>query len=58
MGDYEVLQHSGTISNEEAQAKAFCEYGKFKLVQDCEYLSDFDKELRCLKDKGLFSEEN
>ncbi len=57
MGDYEVLQHSGTISNEEAQAKAFCEYEKFKLIQDYEYLSDFDKELKLLKDKGLFSDE-
>lgn len=58
MNDYEVLQHSGTISNEEAQAKAFCEYERFKLMQDREYLSDFDKELKRLKDKGLFSGEN
>ncbi|EEF88625.1 hypothetical protein BACCELL_03758, partial [Bacteroides cellulosilyticus DSM 14838] len=52
ISDYEVLKHSGTISNEEAQTKAFCEYEKFKLIQDREYLSDFDKELKRLKDKG------
>lgn len=58
ISDYEVLKHSGTISNEEAQAKAFYEYEKFKLIQDREYLSDFDKELKRLKDKGLFNDEN
>lgn len=58
LSDYEVLKHSGTISNEEAQTKAFCEYEKFKLIQDREYLSDFDKELKRLKDKGLFNDEN
>ena len=58
ISDYEVLKHSGTISNEEAQTKAFCEYEKFKLIQDREYLSDFDKELKRLKDKGLFNDEN
>lgn len=58
ISDYEVLKHSGTISNEEAQTKAFCEYEKFKLIQDREYLSDFDKELKRLKDKGLFNDKN
>lgn len=58
LSDYEVLKHSGTISNEEAQTKAFCEYERFKLIQDREYLSDFDKELKRLKDKGLFNDEN
>lgn len=58
ISDYEVLKHSGTITNEEAQEKAFCEYEKFKLIQDREYLSDFDKELKRWKDKGLFSDES
>lgn len=58
MSDYEVLKHSGTISNEEAQSKAFCEYEKFKLIQDRVYLSDFDKEMKRLMDKGLFNDEN
>ena len=57
LGDYEVLQHSGTISNREAQEKAFSEYEKFKLIQDRDFLSDFDKELKRLKDKGLFGDE-
>lgn len=58
LSDYEVLKHPGSISNEEAQVKAFSEYEKFKLIQDREYLSDFDKELKRLKDKGLFNDEN
>lgn len=57
MSDYDVLKHAGNISNEEAQLKAFSEYEKFKLRQDREYLSDFDKELKLLKDKGLFSDD-
>jgi len=56
MNDYEVLKHSGTISNEEAQEKAFCEYEKFKFTQDREYLSDFDKELKRLNDKDFFND--
>lgn len=58
MSDYEVLKHSGTVSYEAAQEKAFCEYEKFKPIQDREYLSDFDKELKRLKDKGLFNDKN
>lgn len=54
LNDYEVLQHAGSVSAEEAQAKAYTEYDKYRLIQDREYLSDFDKEIKRLKDKGLF----
>lgn len=54
LNDYEILQHAGSISAEEAQTKAYSEYDKYRLIQDREYLSDFDKEIKKLKDKGLF----
>lgn len=54
LNDYEILQHAGSISAEEAQTKAYSEYGKYRLIQDREYLSDFDKEIKRLKDRGLF----
>ncbi|MDL2251439.1 virulence RhuM family protein [Odoribacter sp. OttesenSCG-928-J03] len=57
ISDYDVLTHPGIVSNEEAQMKAYNEYDKFKLIQDRQYLSDFDRELKRLKDKGLFRHE-
>lgn len=56
MSDYKVLKDAGNISSEVAQSKAFSEYEKFKEIQDQNYLSDFDKELKKLKDKGLFND--
>jgi hypothetical protein len=56
VSDYKVLKDAGSISNEEAQNKAFGEYEKFKAIQDQHYLSDFDKELKRLRDKGLFND--
>ena len=54
MYDYEVLVGAGTVSAEEAKEKAYGEYDKFRLIQDREYLSDFDKEVRNWKELGLF----
>ena len=54
MYDYEVLEGVGTVSAEEAKEKAYGEYDKFRLIQDREYLSDFDKEIRNWKELGLF----
>lgn len=34
------------------------EYDKFRLIQDREYLSDFDKKIRSWKELGLFDNEN
>lgn len=56
MSDHKVLKDAGNISNESAQSKAFSEYEKFKEIQDLNYLSDFDKELKKLRDKGLFND--
>jgi len=54
MYDYEVLEGAGTVSAEEAKEKAYGEYDKFRLIQDREYLSDFDKEIRNWRELGLF----
>ncbi|MCK9474266.1 virulence RhuM family protein [Sulfurimonas sp.] len=39
----EVLAHKGKISHEVAVALALDEYEKYRVIQDREYLSDFDK---------------
>ncbi len=54
MYGYDKLNHSGTVSSEQAKEKAYAEYDKFRIIQDKEYLSDFDKEIKLLRDKGLF----
>ena len=41
--DYDVLHDKGTISHKQAKLKAETEYNKFKITQDENYLSDFDK---------------
>lgn len=56
MYDYEVLEGAGTVTAEEAKEKAYEEYDKFRLIQDREYLSDFDKEIKNWKQLGLFDE--
>lgn len=39
----EVLEHKGKISHEVAVALALDEYEKYRVIQDREYISDFDK---------------
>jgi hypothetical protein len=48
--NFDILQNAGTVSAEDAKQKAFAEYDKFKLVQDRDYLSDFDKEIKKLSE--------
>ena len=43
VSDADILPDAGTISHEEAEAKAFGEYEKFRRIQDRTLLSDFDK---------------
>ena len=47
--DRDILPDSGTISHEEAEAKALGEYEKFRRIQDKTLLSDFDKFIDGLK---------
>jgi hypothetical protein len=39
----EILHHKGRISHEVAVSLALDEYEKYRVIQDREYLSDFDK---------------
>jgi hypothetical protein len=41
--DYQVLQHAGKISHQIAKSLAEGEYEKYRIKQDQEYISDFDK---------------
>lgn len=52
--EYDKLDGAGSISAEQAKEKAYAEYNEFRLIQDKDYLSDFDKEIQIWKDKGLF----
>ena len=40
---YNVLEGKGTISHKEAVKKAEEEYEKYKIIQDRNYISDFDR---------------
>ena len=44
--EYDKYNEAGTISAEQAKEKAYAEYDKFCLIQNEEYLSDFDKEVK------------
>lgn len=49
---YKLLEKAGKISNVEAIEKASHEFEKFRILQDKKYISDFDKEINKLKNKG------
>jgi len=48
--EYDILHNAGKVSQEVAQALAAQEYNKFRVRQDQEYLSDFDREIKMLTD--------
>ena len=47
----EVLEHKGKISHEVAVTLALNEFEKYRVIQDKEYLSDFDKLLLKMENK-------
>ncbi len=49
--DYEVLQNAGKVSAAVAKRLAEEEYNKFAPIQDRDYISDFDEEVKKLKNK-------
>lgn len=49
--EYDKYNEAGTISAEQAKEKAYAEYDKFRFIQDKEFLSDFDKEIKIWKEK-------
>lgn len=46
--EYEILTNAGKISHKVAEELALGEYEKFKVEQDKNYISDFDKEVKKL----------
>jgi len=46
--EQEILTNAGKISHEVAEALALDVYGKFRVVQDKKYISDFDREVKKL----------
>jgi hypothetical protein len=51
--EYEVLDDRGRITALEAKLKAEGEFEVFRLRQDAEYVSDFDREVRRIEGKPL-----
>lgn len=49
--EYEILQDAGKVSRAIAEKLAHQEYDKFRVVQDRNYESDFDKSVKKLLDK-------
>lgn len=45
LSDYPILNDKGKVSKLEAKLKAETEYEKYRVIQDREYVSDFDKEV-------------
>ena len=51
LASYPILMDKGKISALQAKLKAYEEYDKYRVVQDRMYLSDFDKEVKRIKDE-------
>jgi len=51
LSDYPILQDKGKVSALEAKLKAQQEYEGYRVQQDKDYLSDFDKEIKRIADK-------
>lgn len=52
LSSYPILLNSGKVSALEAKLKAHAEYEKYRVIQDREYLSDFDKLLLEMEEKN------
>ncbi|MFH0987960.1 MAG: RhuM family protein, partial [Parcubacteria group bacterium] len=46
--EYDILNNAGEVSHEVAEALALGEYEKYRVVQDRNYISDFDREVKKL----------
>lgn len=51
LSNYPILNDKGKVSAVEAKLKAEGEFGKYRILQDKNYESDFDKEIKRLKGK-------
>jgi len=46
--EHDILTNAGKVSHAVAEALALGEYEKYRVVQDREYISDFDREVKKL----------
>ena len=53
LSNYPILTNKGQISKLEAKLKAEKEYKVYRKIQDKNYISDFDKEIKRLKNFGM-----
>lgn len=53
LSNYPILKDKGKITMLEAKLKAEAEYDKYRVIQDNEYESDFDKEIKKIKTKEV-----
>ena len=51
LSNYSILINAGKFTALEAKIKAESEYDKFRIIQDREYISDFDREVKKLLNK-------
>ncbi|MFA7301512.1 MAG: virulence RhuM family protein [Candidatus Shapirobacteria bacterium] len=49
--EHDILNNAGKVSHEVAEALALGEYEKYRKIQDKNYVSDFDREVKKLLDK-------
>lgn len=49
--EYEILKDAGKVSHKVAKELAEAQYEKFRVIQDKTFESDFDKEVKKLKEK-------
>jgi hypothetical protein len=52
LSNYPILQDAGRVSAEMARLKAEQEYETFRVRQDQDYVSDFDKVVKALNKPG------
>ena len=53
LSSYPILKDKGKVSALEARLKAEGEYEVYRMRQDAEYVSDFDREVRRISGMGI-----
>jgi hypothetical protein len=53
----EILNDNGKISHEVAEALALGEYEKYRIEQDRNYISDFDREVKNILESKIINKE-
>jgi hypothetical protein len=52
LSNYPILRDHGKVTAVEAKLKAEVEYDTYRQIQDREYLSDFDKEIKRIQENN------